>query len=219
MGFIQKIVSIIGWSVLLCLIFGVIGALLVARGGDSEKLAISTKNAVGLVELEGEISNSKKFRKSLKKFVDNDKIKALVVRIDSPGGAVGASEEMYRAVKNAAEKKPVVCALGNTAASGGLYTAVGCQKIVSNRGTITGSIGVILMTPNIANVVDKVGFKMNVIKSGKFKDSGSPFREMTEDDRGLLQRLIVVLSTSIAMLIMNSCFDRSRAVGSRSLTV
>ncbi|MCL4140099.1 UNVERIFIED_CONTAM: hypothetical protein GTU68_011672 [Idotea baltica] len=122
--------------------------------------------------------------------LDHDKIKAIVVRIDSPGGAVGASEEIFRAIKRADTKKPVVCSLGNLAASGGLYSAVGCRKIVTNRGTITGSIGVIMMSPNVAQVMDRLGVGMTVIKSGQFKDSGSPFRAQTEEDKTLLQSLV-----------------------------
>lgn len=122
--------------------------------------------------------------------VENDKIKAIVARIDSPGGSVGASEEILRAIKRADAQKPVVCSLGNLAASGGLYSAVGCRKIFTNKGTLTGSIGVIFMTPNVSQVIERLGFKMRVIKSGQFKDAGSPFRPSTAEDEALLQALV-----------------------------
>ena len=117
------------------------------------------------------------------------KYKAVVVRVDSPGGSVGAAEEIYRAIKTAREskKKPIVCSLGSIAASGGLYAATACEKIVSNAGTLTGSIGVVLMLPNFEHILSTIGLRMNVIKSGAYKDAGSPFREIAPQDRVLLQ--------------------------------
>ncbi|MBP9838640.1 MAG: signal peptide peptidase SppA [Proteobacteria bacterium] len=153
-------------------------------------LQIKTDHAVGVVEATGEIMNSDKFIKNLKDNIDNEKIKAIVIKIDSPGGAVGASEEMYRAVKEASAKKPVVCSMGNIAASGGLMTAAGCKKIVANESTLTGSIGVIMMSPNLSTIMEKVGFSMNVVKSGKLKDAGSPFKAVSEDDKAYLQGLV-----------------------------
>jgi len=158
------------------------------KSAMSTPLKVASKNAVGVVDLLGEIVTADNFRKHFNKFQKNKKIKSIVVRIDSPGGAVGASEEIYRIIKNS--KKPVVCSLGNIAASGGVYAAMGCDKVVSNMGTITGSIGVILFMPNVSKVVDKVGFKMNIVKSGKYKDAGSPFKDLGEDEQGLLQRLV-----------------------------
>jgi protease IV len=165
----------------------------VKQGGGDENISmetIKTDHAVAVVELTGEMLSSDAVRKSLKKVVDEKKIKAVVVRIDSPGGSVGAAEEVNRAIKESDQKKPVVCSLGNIAASGGLYAAVGCRKIVANAGTLTGSIGVILMMPNLESVANYVGVQMNVIKSGKFKDTGSPFRKLDSDDRTLLQSLV-----------------------------
>lgn len=188
--FLSIFVFIAG-SIALLILCG-IGAIVVAIV-DGEKLAqlqIESDRAIGVVSLEGEIISSKKFRKSLKKMVDHEKIKAVVVRIDSPGGAVGASEEIYRAIKQADTKKPVVCSLGNLAASGGLYSAVACRKILTNKGTLSGSIGVIMMSPNFSQLFDKFGLEMTVVKSGKFKDAGSPFRPQTEEDRQLLESLV-----------------------------
>ena len=112
----------------------------------------------------------------------------MVVRIDTPGGAVGASEEIYRIIKNST--KPTVCSLGNVAASGGVYAAVACDKIFANKGTITGSIGVVMMMPNVSEIAGENGFKMNVIKSGALKDVGSPFRAFTETDKNFLQSVV-----------------------------
>lgn len=177
--------------------FGAFVALLAVLGlvlemDEDEDLQISpdTKHAVAVVPLEGEIFSPDQFRKQLASRVKNKEVKAIVVRIDSPGGGVGASEEIYRDIKLANEKKPVVCSLGGVAASGGFYAAMGCRKIVTNAGTLSGSIGVIVMLPGVRQIADRVGFEMNVIKSGKFKDSGSPFRPMDENDRGLFQTLV-----------------------------
>ena len=193
MRVIGKILAVIGWVFLGFFAIGFLGlCLMLGSGfrGDNEfaTSVIKTDRAVGVVELDGEIVSSDGFRKSLQKVLDNDKIKAVVVRIESPGGAVGASEEIFRAIKTAS--KPIVCSLGNIAASGGLYAAVGCKKIVVNQGTLTGSIGVILMMPNLASIAEKVGFQMNIVKSGKFKDTGSPFRPFEEADQQLMQSLV-----------------------------
>lgn len=159
--------------------------------GESSLLGKSSGNPkVGVVDLEGEIMSSHDFAKYLQKAVRNDSLKAIVVRIDSPGGAVGASEEIYRLIKEADQKKPVVCSLGNVAASGGLFASVGCRKVLLNKGTITGSIGVIMMSPNVSAITDKFGFKMNVIKSGAYKDASSPFKPISKDDTELLQSIV-----------------------------
>lgn len=164
----------------------------VLKNFNSEDMQIqgmlgNDKNKVGIVELQGEISSSRDIREKLEKFVKDDKIKAIVIAIDSPGGAVGASEEIYKYIVEAGEKKPVVCSLGNVAASGGLYSSMGCKKVYTQAGTMTGSIGVILMMPNFKAIMDKFGLQFNIIKSGALKDSGTPFREFTEEDKTFLQ--------------------------------
>ena len=171
-------------------IVALVAMLKSAPDEDFSLATIKTEHAVGVAEITGEIFSSEKFAKSIKQLVDNDKIKAIVVRIDSPGGAVGASEEMYRAIKNADAKKPVVCSLGTVAASGGLFAASGCKKIVANESTLTGSIGVIMMSPNVRSLLDRVGVQMTIIKSGRLKDTGSPFREVSPEDRQYLQELL-----------------------------
>ncbi len=199
MGTLKKLIVFLGWAFagLLGLFFVMVLLLILAvsragvsDGNDLASLTSKSDHAVGVVELSGEIISSTGFRQSLSKALENDNLKALVVRIDSPGGSVGASEEIYRAIKVAGEKKPVVCSLANVAASGGLYAAVGCQKIVANQGTLTGSIGVIMMMPNVSKLIGDTGFSMNVVKSGRFKDTGSPFRSFGEEDRGLIQSIV-----------------------------
>ena len=125
----------------------------------------------------------------LRGFERNNSIKAIVLRIDSPGGAVGPSQEIYAAVK-AVHKKPLIVSMGSVAASGGYYVAVEAQRIFANPGTITGSIGVIMEFPDLAGLLDKIGLHRRVVKSGEFKDIGSPVRDMTPEELALLQDLI-----------------------------
>lgn len=145
---------------------------------------------VGVVEITGVISNSKEVIHQIKAFAEDGGVKAIVLRIDSPGGGVGASQEIYREVTKAKQMKKVVASLGGVAASGGYYVACGAEKIVANPGTITGSIGVVMSFANLEELMKKIGYKGYVIKSGTHKDIGSPFREMTPEEKILLQGVI-----------------------------
>jgi protease IV len=126
----------------------------------------------------------------LVKFTKDDSVKAIVFRIESPGGGVSPSQELYREIQRTAEKKPVVASMGSVAASGGYYIASGVQKIYANPGTITGSIGVIAQFTNFEELFKKIGFRMEVVKSGAFKDVGNPGRAMTTEEREYLQKLL-----------------------------
>jgi len=117
-------------------------------------------------------------------------MKAVVVRIDSPGGSVGPSQEIHDEVVKLAKRKKVVCSLGNVAASGGFYVAVACPKIVAAPGTLTGSIGVISQFPNVKGLAERFDVKMETVKSGALKDAGNPFRDMTPEDRAYWQSLV-----------------------------
>ncbi|NNF99851.1 MAG: signal peptide peptidase SppA [Desulfobacteraceae bacterium] len=145
---------------------------------------------VGIIEIIGTISESKNIIDNLKAFRENDAIKAIVLRIDSPGGAVGPSQEIYQEVRKTTEVKSVIVSMGALAASGGYYIAAGANGIVANPGTITGSIGVIMGFTNFQQLLEKIGLVPVVIKSGEFKDIGSPAREMTPAEQQLLQNVI-----------------------------
>jgi protease-4 len=145
---------------------------------------------VGVVEITGVISDSREVIRGLNAFVEDAGVKAIVLRIDSPGGGVGASQEIYREVVKARNKKTVVASFGGVAASGGYYVACGAGKIVANPGTITGSIGVVMQFANLEELFKKIGYKGYVIKSGEHKDIGSPFRGMTPEEEALLQEVI-----------------------------
>lgn len=208
MKLLNSLATALGWMFICLFALGFIGTAvgigLYLSKSDNGMEEAKTSSAVGVVELTGEIMTSEKFEKDLDRLVKNDKIKGIVVRIDSPGGAVGASEEIFSAIKLADKKKPVVCSLGSIAASGGLFSAVGCRKIVANKGTLTGSIGVIMMTPQFSTIMDKVGVAMTVIKSGQFKDAGSPFREPSPEERALLERLVADAHTQFIQLIADA---------------
>jgi protease-4 len=145
---------------------------------------------VGVVEVTGVISNSREVIRGIKSFTEDGGVKAIVLRVESPGGGVGAAQEIYREVVKAKKEKRVVASLGGVAASGGYYVACGADKIVANPGTITGSIGVVMQFANVEELLEKIGYKGYVIKSGPHKDIGSPFREMTNDEKVLLQEVI-----------------------------
>ncbi len=145
---------------------------------------------VAVLPVTGLIADSETTIQQLKKFAKDDSIKAIVLRINSPGGGVGPSQEIHEEVKKLKGKKVVVASMGALAASGGYYIACAAQKIYANPGTITGSIGVIMQFVNVKDLIEKIGLKGMVVKSGAFKDIGSPVREMKSEERELLQGVI-----------------------------
>ena len=148
------------------------------------------RDNVGVVKIEGIIADPEPILKQLKELRKNERTKAIVLRIDSPGGGVGASQEIYREVRRTAGSKPVIASMGAIAASGGYYVAAACDHIMANPGTITGSISVIMEFANVENLLEKLGVSARVLKSGRYKDAGSPFRKMTPDEEALLQGFI-----------------------------
>jgi len=154
------------------------------RGSDFD-----FREKVGVIEISGVISDSRETVDALKEFRENETIKAIVVRIDSPGGGVGPSQEIFREIQKTVPKKKVVASMGGVAASGGYYIAAGTDAIFANPGTITGSIGVIMGFTNFQTLLDKIGLVPVVIKSGEYKDTGSPVRKMTDTERKMLQAL------------------------------
>jgi protease-4 len=172
----------------LFLLFLVFMAILsVALGGVGPRGGI----AVGVVELKGVIHDSRKVSEQLWEMAEGD-APALVLRIDSPGGSVGPSQEIYEEVLRIRKEtgKPVVASMGAVAASGGYYAAIACDRIVANPGTITGSVGVIMQTASAEEWVDLARLDIEVFKSGALKDSGSPVRELSVADRSLFQGMI-----------------------------
>lgn len=155
-------------------------------------LDLSSGDRIALIRVEGVIVDSQETVGELRKFSENPYVKAIVLRIDSPGGGVVPSQEIYDAVKRirAKHNKAVIASLGSVAASGGYYIAAATDRIVANPGTLTGSIGVIMETANVEGLLQKIGVEGVVIKSGKYKDVGSPLRKMSEEERALLQNVM-----------------------------
>lgn len=155
-----------------------------------DHLTLVTQEKVGVVEIKGVITDSRTAIKQLDAFRDDPAIKAIVVRINSPGGAVGPSQEILREIEKIKPKKKIVASLGTLAASGGYYIACGADLIMANRGTATGSIGVIMQFTNVEGLTKKVGLDFLTLKSGRYKDVGSPFRPMTPEEKAYMQQLL-----------------------------
>lgn len=138
-------------------------------------------NAIGVVEIKGEITSAEETIKTVNAFIEDEEIKGILVRIDSPGGSVSASQEMVESIRLI--KKPVVISMGDMAASGGYYVACAGPTIYANPGTLTGSIGVISQVLELKDLMEFFKVNVHTIKTGELKDSGSPFREFNETDR------------------------------------
>jgi protease-4 len=165
--------------------------LVKATGERTEEVTTGYGSKIAVVELNGVITSSEETVRQLKKYRETSSIKAILLRVDSPGGGVVASQEIYEEVKKTRDQgKPVIVSMGALAASGGYYVACGASRIVANRGTLTGSIGVISEFLQLKNALDKLGVGVKTIKSGKLKDSGSSTRTMTEDDERYFQQLM-----------------------------
>ena len=173
---------------LLIFFFGIL--IFVGRysGGKSSRLSFGDK--IAIVEIKGVISQSSWIIEELRQYLEDDGVKAIILRIDSPGGGVGPAQEIYREVMKIKLKKKVVTSMGSVAASGGYYVACASDLIVANPGTITGSIGVIMQFSNFEELLKKIGIKGMVLKSGEHKDIGSPFREMTPEEKAIMQEVL-----------------------------
>ena len=176
------------WISLGVVFFLFIVAQIVSFSIDRTQLHLGEK--VGIVSIEGAIFSSKKAVKELDEFAERKDIKAIVLRINSPGGSVAPTQEIYEKVKTLRGIKPVIASVGAVAASGGYYTALECEKIVANRGSVIGSIGVILVYPVAVDLLKKIGLRFETVKSGEVKDMGNPTREVTKRDREVFQSVI-----------------------------
>jgi len=159
-------------------------------------VAVSKKDQYGgskiaIVRVQGVITSSKAVLEEMDKYRKNPTVKGIVLRVNTVGGGVAPSQEIREAVKRMQRAgKKVVVSMGSVAASGGYYISCGADKIFANPGTLTGSIGVIMEFPNVQELMKTVGVRSSVIKSGKFKDIGSPVRPMTTEEKAILQGVI-----------------------------
>ncbi len=179
------IIAIVVAGAISFLVLLYLGALL----PDGQRLAFGDK--IGLVRVEGGIYNSSPAVDEIVEFGKDDNIKALLVRIDSPGGGVAAAQEIYEELKKVSDQgKPVIVSMGSLAASGGYYVACGADTIVANPGTLTGSIGVIMRFAQAEELLKKIGVGYEVVKTGQYKDIGSPSRPLSSEERVLLTDLL-----------------------------
>ncbi len=161
---------------------GLLFFLLIARG-LVQSAPIGDKVAV--IDIVGVISRTDTVIDQIHQYRDDQTVKAIVLRINSPGGSVAPVQEIYSELRKL--EKPIVASMGSTAASGGYYIAAIADEILANPGTLTGSIGVIMQFTKLKGLYEKIGLEQQVIKSGKFKDTGSSMRDMTDEERAILQ--------------------------------
>lgn len=191
----NPLVIVLVISFLFFLVFlAAVGFYMKSMGTSSttaKKQFFSKSNQIGVIELNGAIMDSKKWLGQIEQFEEDNMIKAVLIRINSPGGAVGPSQEIHDAVKKLSEKKPTYVSMGSVCASGGYYVAVAAKKIYATPGTITASIGVIMQFADMSKLFQWAKVSPYNIKTGKYKDVGNPAREMSEDEKDLLQKMIM----------------------------
>jgi protease IV len=179
------VVTVLSLMVLSGLVLAVIMAL-----GDGKNLRLGDR--IAIIPIEGVIGDDREVLEAIRAFRDDASVKGFVVAINSPGGEVGPSQSIYREIKRLRDEddRPVIAAINGVGASGGYYIALGADSIFANPGAITGSIGVIMEIPNVDGLMQKVGVRMQTVKSAEHKDIASPFREMTPSDRAVLGAMV-----------------------------
>lgn len=181
----KKVLLIFLVLMALLIVFSLIFGLVLQRD-----IPFTPSKRVALIRIEGMIMDSKDTIAEIKEYVKDPNIKAIVLRINSPGGAVAPAQEIYKEIKKAVQKKNVVVSMGSVAASGGYYIASPATRIIANPGTLTGSIGVIMEIPNVEGLLDKLGIKTEIVKSGKHKDMASIFRGIGKEEKVILQEVL-----------------------------
>ncbi len=158
--------------------------------GSKRTLSEHSEGNVGIVEIHGMILSSKEIIQNIQTFRNDETIKAIVLRIDSPGGGIGPSQEIHREIIKTREAKTVLTSMGSVGASGGYYIAAATEGIMANAGTLTGSIGVIMEYANLMEIARKIGISPVVVKSAEFKDMGSPLKDLGESEKKIFQDLV-----------------------------
>ena len=156
---------------------------------NTENIIPQEKNLVAVIDVNGIIMDSKDVVEKLYKFSSDEKFKGIILKVNSPGGAVAPSQDIYNTILKLKSKKPIYAVMDSMAASGGYYVSAPCTKIYAQKGTMTASIGVISQFVNFKNLSEWFGLKIETVKSGKLKDFGSPYRDMTDEERGYWQNM------------------------------
>ncbi|WP_028841712.1 signal peptide peptidase SppA [Thermodesulfobacterium hveragerdense] len=159
------------------------------------------KPQIGVLEIKGVIADPEEYLRAIRFLREKESIRGVVVRIDSPGGSVGASQEIFEELKKLRSLKPVIVSMGNIAASGGFYVSLGGNQTFALPGTLTGSIGVVLQVPNLEKLLKKLGVEAEVVKSGEYKDTGSFYRPLSPKEKVYLQEKIKIIHTQFIKAI------------------
>lgn len=160
-------------------------------------------NKIGVIPIEGTIMTSDETLKDLRKFRKKSSVRAIVLRINSPGGTVAPAQEIYREIEKIRKKKPIVASIETVGASAAYYIAASTDSIVCSKGSITGSIGVIMMLPDLHKVIEKIGVNVNVIKAGAFKDIGSGVKPLNDQERDILQNFATEVHEQFILDVLN----------------
>ncbi len=163
---------------------------------------------IGVIPIEGTIMTSDDILKDLRRFQKKSSIKAIVLRINSPGGAVAPAQEIYRELDRIKKKKPVVASMETVGASAAYYISSNATQVVCSKGTITGSIGVIMMLPDLHKIAEKIGVGVNIVKAGKFKDIGSGLKPMSEDEKQVLETFAIEIHEQFIMDVAGARKDK-----------
>jgi len=204
----QRSRGIVGIFILISVLF-VIFLIFAFQTISSLQGPLAVKNAsIGVIEVDGVIMSSKKTIKKLLKAEKDKGIEAIIVRVNSPGGAVGPTQEIYEEIRRIDKDKPVYASFGTVAASGGYYIGAACRKIFSNAGAMTGSIGVIMNFMDLSKIYEFAKVKPEIIKAGKYKDIGSSARKMTNEEKGIMNEMILKVHDQFIMDIYKVRADK-----------
>ncbi|MCH2533047.1 MAG: signal peptide peptidase SppA [Bdellovibrionales bacterium] len=201
----KKFFTVIGVIVSVMFVFSLLGAFFgLSKFGSIQGTV--TENSILYLDLDGVIIDGKTFLKNLRKYRDDKHIKGVVVRVNSPGGVVGPSQEIYAELKRVREEwqKPVVVTVSSVAASGAYYAAIAANKVIVNPGSMLGSIGVIMEFANLEGLYNWANIKRFALKTGPYKDSGAEYRPMREDEKQLFQNLIDGVHTQFIDAVVES---------------
>ena len=176
---------------------------------------LSFKDRIGVIPIEGAITKSETVVSQLVEFKKDRSIKAIILRVNSPGGGVAPSQEIYSEILKTKDKKKIIASMGSVAASGGYYVSAAADKIVASPGTLTGSIGVLMEFVRFQELMEKIGVDVEVLKSGEFKDIGSPHRKLTEQDKEMIRSLIFDIQNQFVEAVAqgrNLSIEKVRAI-------